>query len=404
MAEFQLTRKTDLRRLRKIALDRQGLMSEAPFGRGKNAARRAIEQIGYVQIDTISVVERAHNHVWRSRVPNFTRHLVDKLIADGSIFEYWAHAASFLPMRDFRFYEPMKRRFRTGEEKWIRSRDTKLMNEVIARISAEGALKSRDLEDTRTTRAGWWDWKPAKRAVEQLWMQGDLMISARDGFQKSYDLTERVLPGNVATSMPSVAESAEFLLDQELRCHGFVTLKGITYGRRGYPELRKAVKETVDERVAAGRLDVLSVPNKQKFFATPGLLDCASLRANRTVRLLSPFDNAVIQRDRLISLFDFDYQIECYVPEPKRRYGYFCLPIMYRDEFVGRADCKAHRKTRLLEIKHLQVHEERIDGDFPQALAAALPAFVEFQECDEISLSKTTPGAFHRTLGHHLRR
>jgi uncharacterized protein YcaQ len=399
MVAINLKTRTDLARLRKVALHSQGLLRDATFGRGKGAALRAIEHVGYVQIDTISVVERAHHHVWRSRVPNFTGAMAEKLLEERRIFEYWAHAASFLPMRDYRFYLRMQHRYRNGEERWIRSRDTKLMSEVLARIKSDGPLRSRDLDDPRPERKGWWDWKPAKRAVEQLYMQGDLMVANRDGFQKTYDLTERVLPQGTDTRMPTEAEQAAHLLEQELRCHGFVSLKGVTYGRRRDPKLRQAVKGLVQTELAAGSLDVIRIPNGQTFYARPGLLDHAAPRSSRSVRILSPFDNAVIQRERLDALFAFDYQIECYVPAPRRKFGYFCLPVLYRDEFIGRMDCKAHRQERLLEIRQLHFEDgamsnpERVD-----AFAAALPSFLEFQGCDRLKLSHAEPTAIRRPL------
>lgn len=403
MASIKLSKKVDLARLRKIALDRQGLLRDAAFGKGKRAALRAIEHIGYVQIDTISVVERAHNHVWRSRVPNFTGVMVDRLLSERSIFEYWAHAASFLPMRDYRFLLPVKHRYKTGEERWVRCRDTQLMSEVLARIQAEGQLRSRDLDDPDSKRGGWWDWKPAKRAVEQLYMQGDLMINSREGFQKSYDLTERVLPDSVNTTMPTIEECAVHLLQQELRCHGFVSLKGITYGRRRDSALRQAVKSHVEELVDERLLDKISIPSGQTFFIEPGTFDLAAPRTSSTVRVLSPFDNVVIQRDRVQALFDYDYQIECYVPEAKRKFGYFSLPIVFRDAFVGRMDCKAHRKTSLLEIRELHLEDsfDLNDGHndgFIGAFVATLPGFMQFQGCTRIAVTQAYPNRLLQPL------
>ena len=335
MTSIQITKKTDLARLRRIALGAQGLVRAAEFGRGLSGARKAITHIGYVQIDTISVVERAHHHVFRSRVPNFKPDMTNRLLKDRSVFEYWSHAAAFLPMHDYRYSLPYKHAIKSGKRHWFRSRDKKLMQELLTRIEKEGPLRSRDVEDAKGTAAGWWDWKPAKRALEQLYMQGDLMISARDGFQKNYDLPERVLPVDVDTSVPSDLEFAEHILDQQLRCHAFVSLKGITYSRRN-AELLKAVKASVLDRLAAGTLDQLTLPSGEQFVCRTGLLDENTPRVLDKLRILSPFDNAVIQRERLRSIFDYDYQIECYVPEAKREFGYFCLPLLYRDQFVGR--------------------------------------------------------------------
>ena len=174
---------------RRIALSAQGLLRSAPFGRGADAAARAIDQLGYVQIDTISVVNRAHHHVLQSRVPGFRPELYNKLLARKEIFEYWFHAAAYLPLREYRFY---LRAMRAARERW--KVDGKTKREVLAAIEAEGPLGSRFFESGGHQSGGWWDWKPAKRALELLYLQGELVVTAREGFQKIYDLAERALP------------------------------------------------------------------------------------------------------------------------------------------------------------------------------------------------------------------
>lgn len=388
---IRLSNQTDLARLRRHALGAQGLLQKEPFGRGLSGARKAIEHVGYVQIDTISVVARAHHHVFRARIPNFNPAMTHRLLAERSIFEYWSHAAAFLPMADYRFSLPYKNIMRRGQGHWMRSRDTKLMQEMLNRVSAEGALRSRDVESTSGTSAGWWDWKPAKRALEQLYMEGQLMISDRDGFQKTYDLPERVLPDWVDTSYPSDAELAQHIVDQQLRCHAFASLKGLTYGRRN-PELRSAVRRLVTQRLATGELNSIELPGGEQFYCAAGLLDTRPRRAQARMQILSPFDNATIQRERLKSIFDFDYQIECYVPAAKRQYGYFCLPLLYRDRFVGQVDCKAHRRQRQLEVRalHFCSHPYR-EAELVSAFTEAIRDFAHFQECDTITPTAVTP-------------
>ena len=195
--------KTDLQRLRRLALGARGLLHKRPFGQGLPAARRAIAHLGYVQIDTISVVERAHHHVLQARVPGYQPKMLDQLLHKREVFEYWSHAAAFLPMEDFRYSLPYKHAIKSGQQHWFKSPDQKLMQNLLDRIRVDGPLRSRDLESPRKKGVGWWDWKPAKKALEQLYMQGDLMVSDREGFQKAYDLTERVLPAEVDASMPN---------------------------------------------------------------------------------------------------------------------------------------------------------------------------------------------------------
>lgn len=168
---IEMNRPQDLLRLRRLALSAQGLVQAqpyGPYGRGLAGARNAIGHLGYVQVDTISVVQRAHHHVLNSRVPDFRPAMTNQMLRDGDIFEYWAHAAAFLPMADFRFSLPYKHAIRSGQTHWFRTPDQKLMDELLARIRSHGPLRSRDLDNPTAKRAGWWDWKPAKKALEQL--------------------------------------------------------------------------------------------------------------------------------------------------------------------------------------------------------------------------------------------
>ena len=384
-------------RLRRIALAAQGLNTREPFGRGKQATARAVSHLGYVQIDTISVVERAHHHVLRTRVPNYQPNMLNKLLQAGELFEYWYHAAAYLPMHDYRYALPRMRTYRDGTARWMRSRDRKLVAECLARIRDDGPLKSRDFEDPREKAGTWWDWKPAKQALEQAFMQGDLLITNRQGFQKTYDLTERALPDHVDTAVPTEEEFATYLVDTTLRAHGFAHLKSFAHLRRGQ-SVRKAIQAVLDRYVADGEVTYFQTSDGHRYYARTALLDSRAPAARRDqARILSPFDNAVILRDRLNALFDFDYTIECYVPEAKRQYGYFCLPILVGDQFIGRVDAKAHRKEARLELKHLHLDRSLDDKDL-NALGEALNAFAEFNGCEHISLSKLTPASYRKQL------
>lgn len=368
-------------KLRRIALNRQGLLKPNSFGRGKQATLRAIEQLGYVQIDTISVVARAHHHVLWSRVSNYQPKFLDQLVRERRLFEYWFHAAAWMPMRDYRFSLPRMAKL-NGERDWFENCDRKLQREILKRIETEGPMRARDFTDPDHRSNGWWEWKPAKQALEQMFMQGELMVSSRDGFQKVYDLPGRVLPDWVDTSPPSMEEYARYLIDTTLRAHGFATLKSMTYLRKGQ-KLREAVKDELKSRIDNDTLARVELDNGHSVYIDPELLDCRAPRSHARVRILSPFDNAIIQRQRGREVYGFDYQIECYLPGSKRKYGYFCLPIVYRDRFVGRIDCKAHRATYSLEIKSLHL-ERPVDEIFSESFKRELLSFAEFNGCNEI--------------------
>ena len=385
---IEIKRPQELVRLRRLALAAQGLLQVQPFGCGLAGARKAINHIGYVQIDTISVVERAHHHIFYSRVPNFKPAMTNQMLLDGDIFEYWAHASALLPIADFLFSLPYKHAIKSGQTHWYKAPNKKLMAELLARIRSDGPIRSRDLETNTSKRAGWWNWKPAKKALEQLYMEGELMVSDRKGFQKTYDLVERVLPSHVNSQMPNMEELAVHIVDQQLRCHGSVSLKGLTYLRRN-SELCKAVKALVNERLSQRTLEQVKISNGEVFIMKTGAFERRLPRLNSRMLILSPFDNSVIQRERLKALFQYDYQIECYVPSAKRKYGYFCLPLLFRDEFIGQMDCKAHRKNSHLEIKSLYLKQHNFDeGLIVSEFVDAITQFCKFQKCDSVSLTK----------------
>ena len=380
---MQIRKTKDLDRLKRLALARQGLIGRSPFGTGTSGAIKAIEHLSYIQLDSISVIERAHNHIWRSRVPDFRPDQSNQLLEDAQVFEYWAHAAAYLPIKEYRYYLADKSAVKDGTLRRGYTKDRKLMAQVLKRIADEGPLASKDLEDRRTKSNGWWDWKPAKRAVEALYFEGELMISSRAGFQKTYNLAERVLPKGIDSTPPTIEERASHMLDQQLACHGLVSAVGATYGRRD-AALRQAMKAELAQRLAAGTLVTVTLPNNSLYYIEPQHLEQPMPRLDNRLKILSPFDNAVIQRKRLIDLFAFDYQLECYVPAPKRRYGYLALPLLYKDNFVGRMDCKAHRADTVLEIKGLFFESGHDTPEVHAALDEALPDFAGFQGCDSV--------------------
>jgi hypothetical protein len=200
--------------------------------------------------------------------------------------------------------------------------------------------------------------------------------------------------------MPSTKEFAAHLVDQQLRCHGFASVKGLTYLRRN-AELRNAVKDLVNEGLAQRSLEQMKISSGEVFILEAGALERPLPRLSKRMLILSPFDNSVIQRDRLKALFQYDYQIECYIPAAKRQYGYFCLPLLFFGEFVGRMDCKVHRKNRHLEIKLLHFEKYNFDDELIiTAFLDAITQFCHFQNCDSVALNKVHP----KKLGQRLQR
>lgn len=345
-----------------------------------DATIETFNTLGYVQIDTISVVNRAHLHVLWSRNHHFNENHLEKLFESKHIFEYWSHAAAMLPMKDYKYSLIRKQQIANGNIHWFKNKP-EMMAHVKDIIINEGPKKTSDFKHKKNPNSGWWDWKPEKVALEQLYMEGELMVQKRQGFQKVYDLAENILPTGITTSVPTIEEYCKYLIKRYLFTQGMGTAENIAYLRKGLkPKVHVCLLQMFDE----GELDKVYV-NKQEYFVLPERLILLNTRLQRKVHILSPFDNLVIQRKRLKELFDYDYQIECYVPASKRRFGYFCLPILYGSELVGRIDCKAHRNERVLKIN--AVFQEKViknNEKYQAHLQQSLIEFATFNQCDEV--------------------
>ncbi|MEO9654336.1 winged helix-turn-helix domain-containing protein [Marinomonas sp.] len=366
-----------LEQAQKIVLLSQGLLTKAAAGSAYQQTLAALERLGYVQIDTISVVQRAHHHVLWSRNPRYQPEHLDRLIKERKAFEYWSHAAAYLPMQDYRYSLPRKQALKSGVQSHWYKRDAKLMDYVLDRIRAEGPLMAKDFESSVAKRTGW-ESKPTKQALETLFMQGDLMISERQSFHKVYDLTERVLPAGIDTSLPSPEDHAEHLVLSYLSAQGLGQLQEMAYLLKG---VKPQVEAALNRLMEKGVIQQVSVQGNV-FYTTQKSLDLLDQRMKRNkVCILSPFDNLVIQRSRLKTLFQYDYTIECYVPAIKRQFGYFCLPILWQGQLVGRLDCKAHRKNNTLEINQLFIEKKLSKEDaFRAEFAEQLQAFADFNQ------------------------
>lgn len=368
----------------------------APFGKGKPAVLEAIQHLGYVQVDTISVIQRAHHHVLWSRVPDYRPEMLHELQEpDQVIFEYWNHAASYLPMIDFRFSLPFMRKCR-GKTYWTEWPPdlVKAMRRVLRTIRSNGALMLRDVE-TQGQIEGWFNSTPDKierRAMHRLWMRGEVMIRSRKGFQKVFDLPERVLPDGTDVTLPTKREAAEFHARRALRALGIARAQELHYLRDA--EHGSGVRAALQNLVKRGEVLELRVADfpDTPVFALREALDLTAPTKQKFARFLSPFDNLVIQRKRLQWLFGFDYTIEVYVPAAKRKYGYFVLPILWGDQIIGRMDAKASRADRQLLVHHLIFEPDfsEFEGAGP-ALMKALEAFTRFQGCERWEIAKITP-------------
>ncbi len=384
---------------RALLLAAQGLHEEPPAPATKEDALAAIRRMGLLQIDTISVVARSPYLVLWSRLGDYPTRWVDELLAEGALFEYWAHAACFLPIEDYGLY---RRRMldRADGDAYLSGRDpehAEAIRQVLARVRAGGPVRSAEFAREGGKGGGWWDWKPEKHALEHLFNAGILMIARREGFQRIYDLRERVLPGwdDAHTLSPEKARR-EWAL-KALRALGVAPAHWL---RQYFPNgLRQqglgALLETLAEEDLIVRAAV-------EGWETPAYvhrdhLDLArqatsgDLRPSRTT-LLSPFDPVVSDRARAQTLFGFEYRIETYTPSARRRYGYFSLPILHRGRLVGRLDPKAHRKEGVFEVRALHLEPGMpVTEELVAALADVLRACAAWHKTPQVVVRGSDP-------------
>ncbi len=368
---------------KRIILHAQGLTKSNPFGNSSSSVAKAIEHLGYVQLDTISVVERAHHHVLTTRIPSYQAKWLDQAQwKHRTIFEYWSHAAAYLPMKDYRFAIPVMETFRQKKDNWPSSSKSD-MRKVLERVRAEGPLMSRDFVSDHKG-GSWWDWKPAKWALQRLFLEGNLMVSHRQGFQRIYDLPERILAVGVDTTPPTKKEFYRYLILTTLRAQGLSMPNEISHLRTTDAGIfKKVLDELREEKMICS----VNVDSKKSYLCLVNNID-QKVRLPDKVTILSPFDNLVIWRKRLKDIFDFDYTLECYIPSHKRQYGYFCLPVLYKNDFLGRIDVKADRKTSTLQIKNEFWLNPSSKSKWIEEYRIALESFADFNKCENILFLK----------------
>ncbi|MEO8473753.1 MAG: crosslink repair DNA glycosylase YcaQ family protein [Chryseolinea sp.] len=381
---------------RKIILHAGGLAKPGQFGKGKEAVYKVIEHLGFVQIDTIAVVERAHHHALASRVADYDHDWLQVLQTEGRIFEFWTYASGFIPMKNFRFSLPVKESF-SSRRKALTQTEINLMNKILDRISREGPLRSRDFENDRVTKSsGWWDWRPSKVALERLHLDGRLVSIRRKDFQKLYDLGENIIPPDVDQTMPDDAEFARHIILRVLKAHGIASMKEIAYSSR---HAKNTAKTEIDKLIVSGEVYNVAVDGlKSSPLYMLAEYRNKKIKLSDSVFILSPFDVLNVFRHRLKWFFDFDYQVECFVPAPKRKYGYFSLPILAGDAFIGRMDCKADRKQRHLIVNNLHLESKTIDSTLLKKLSEAIKTFATFNSCDRIAIKKSNAPTFLKAL------
>ncbi|MEO6013159.1 MAG: crosslink repair DNA glycosylase YcaQ family protein [Devosia sp.] len=335
---------------RQIWLRAQRLDTREPFGAGPEATRAAIEHLGYVQIDTINVIERSHHHILFSRIPGYRRtDLQHAQSVEKSVFEYWTHALSYVPIRDLPFFLPAMKRQRLEPTQWVASTPTTEVSKILRTIRRDGAMSIRDIEDDVLVEKDhpWASRKPSKGALQRAFYDGRLVISERAGMLKTYELMERHFGWTSAPKAATVNQITEYLLDRALRSQGVISAASVMYPRlRFSPE----VLALLERRVRKKQLVEVRIEGEPHWLS-PDLLDASPKPGEPLAHILSPFDPLIIQRRRLKRFFGYDHVFEAYVPKARRKFGYFTLPVLLGDQIVAALDLKTDRAAGKLLIQ-----------------------------------------------------
>jgi uncharacterized protein YcaQ len=400
--------KLSLDTARTLAVVKQGL-NQRPVTADKPTLLNAVRQIGLVQLDTINVVARSHYLVMLSRVGLFEPTDLDALLhPDRCLFEQWAHAACLIPVEDYAYFAPviLARRGqplhnwqerRLGEDPWG------TLEAVLAEIREQGPLASKDFEDPRDQRGSWWDWKPAKAALEILFNQGYLAVDRRESFQRFYNLAERVLP-NEPFQVLTLDDYERWATRRSASCLGVATATQISDYYRQKKPVTRAMVETL---IAEGTLLAAEVEGWKEIAYLDvddlPLVEEIEAGVHQPVRttFLSPFDNLIWDRQRVEDLFGFYYRVEMYQPVAQRQWGYYVLPILHQGRLVGRLDPKANRRSRTLIIRAIYLEPgQAIDDELVAGIASALREFMVFHDSETLRLERSKP----KELGPLLRR
>ena len=386
------------RAARTLMLIAQGLHRRPDGTATKNSVLEAIRRMGALQIDTINVVARSPYFVLWSRLGHYDPRWLDELLSDGALFEYWAHEACFLPIEDYLLYrhrmlEPSSLGWKYPQE-WATAHQREITL-VLTGVRERGPLRSADFTSNEKQKNGWWGWKPEKRALETLFTTGELMIARRHNFQRVYDLRERVLPTWEDTQLLSREDVRRALVLKAVRALGVTTAAWVA----DYFRIRK--QDTIPLVIQLAKEGALVTAQIEGWdspvYLHPDHKESAEQAVENTIRpqlttLLSPFDPLVWDRERARMLFDFDYTLECYTPAPKRRYGYFALPILHRGALIGRVDAKTHRRDALFEVKAFHLEREvRITDRLVTDVARMLRACATWHGTPEIVIRHADP-------------
>ncbi len=380
-----------LQQARNLHLAAQGLL-RAPSKRARYTdLLAAVRRMSLLQIDTIHVVARSPYLVLFSRLGNYPPRWLEEALAQGELFEYWAHEACFIPREDYRLLrhrmlEPERLGWKYNA-RWMQDHQQDIAD-LLRHIAEKGPVRATDFASGADHKPGWWAWKPHKRHLENLFSAGELMVSERRNFQRVYDLRSRVLPEwQDALHALSEADAQWEMLRNSARSLGIFRAAWLP----DYYRLKRvALKPYLEKAQQAGEIMPVEVAGLGEMWLHCDLLPLLNAPLNAThSAILSPFDPVVWDRRRALELFQFDYRIECYTPEAKRKYGYFVLPVLHRGAIKARLDARMQRQARQLVIKNFWLEPDaRVTAAFVRDIRQAIERFAAWQDAESVLFEK----------------
>ncbi|MCR9136316.1 MAG: winged helix DNA-binding domain-containing protein [Alphaproteobacteria bacterium] len=387
------------RNARRLFLDRHAL-AEQPSGPARGAALHVlIERLGFVQVDSINTVERAHHMILFARRQAYRpKHLKPLLERDRHLFEHWTHDASIIPVAFFPYwrlrFDRSSVRLRERWQNWRRDGFAEKFDEVLDQVRQHGPVMSSEVgADEERSKGGWWDWHPSKTALEYLWRTGALSVCRREGFFKVYDLTERVIPAVHVSVEPGMAETVDWACNAALDRLGFATSGEIAaFWETVTPAEAKNWCNSALKQGALIEIEVDSADGSRprRCYARPDVFACAdeAPAPPGRIRILSPFDPALRDRKRTERLFGFHYRIEVFVPAHKRVYGYYVFPVLEGDRLIGRIDMKCERDAGVLKVKaYWPEPKAALSKGRRQRLETALERMARFTGCERVDFA-----------------
>jgi uncharacterized protein YcaQ len=360
----------------------QKLNSREPFGRGPPATTVAIEHLGYVQIDTINVIERSHHHILFNRIPGYqTADLHFAQTEAKTVFEYWTHALAYIPTRDYRYFRREMNEMKKSPRSWVAGVQKTELQKVLRLIKKMGPISIRDIQDETLVEKDhpWASRKPSKRALQLGFFTGALTVSERVGMLKKYELSDRHFGWPKPPPAASEKEMLEYLLARALRSQQLVSLDSICHLDAPLkPKIKKLIEMLVRKKELA-EVKIDGVPEKFRHWARVAELDTEPPPASELTHLLSPFDPLVIQRKRLELFFDYEHRFEAYLPAEKRKFGYFALPILIGNEIVGAIDLKTDRLQQKLLVQKWTWLKKQKSPERKRQIETELHRFEKFQ-------------------------